>query len=482
MLKKNIIILIPATITLLLASQVYWVYQYYKIKKSEVIVQVEESLDTSIKEYYKSIAKTLSISDLIENIDTEPFNVFVMDSLPKNTNFITKIDLNIENELNSSNIHEKDSVYANFDFNLSKPSQHQSNSIEIRNSKNNTLSISYKSKELKLATLDSLLIAALEKKNLSSKYQITSIENRFSSDSIIKTIGDLQIKSHKITSKSNLLPEDTVIEIHYPKIINTTLLKIIWILVLSTIITGLVSFILLFLYRSLKKQKQLSEVKNDIISNITHEFKTPIASISVALESLEHFGTLNNPELTKKYIKNSSLQLKKLNAMVEKLLESATIDKEELILNLEEIDIVPFIHKITTKYKQESINKSIIFNHDKKSLLHSIDPFHFENILNNLLENAIKYGGNKILVELVNKDSNIELIVADNGKGIDKIHHNKIFSKFYRVPTGNTHNTKGYGIGLYYVQKILEKHDSIIQLMTLKEYPTAFKITLNTIK
>ncbi len=214
-----------------------------------------------------------------------------------------------------------------------------------------------------------------------------------------------------------------------------------------------------------------------MISNITHEFKTPITTVSTALEAINNFNALEDTEKTKKYISISENQIKKLHLMVEKLLETATLDSEKLLLKKEEVEIVGLLEKLTKKHQLLTNNKSITCITNSKELILKIDEFHIENAISNLIDNAIKYGGDTIEVNLNTLLNTIEISVADNGYGIDKNQQEKIFDKFYRVPKGNTHDVKGFGIGLYYTKKIIEKHMGTISLNSNTKQ-TVFKITL----
>jgi signal transduction histidine kinase len=158
----------------------------------------------------------------------------------------------------------------------------------------------------------------------------------------------------------------------------------------------------------------------------------------------------------------SSLQLKKLHQMVEKLLETATLDSEQLILKKETIDIVETIEKLVMEHQFLHVEKEIHFSSNLKPIYLTVDQFHFDNVISNLIENALKYGGNKIEININSILNTTEISVADNRNRIDK---------------GNTHDVKGFGIGLYYCKKITEKHMSTIRLTSNKKQ-TIFKIII----
>nr|WP_245405135.1 HAMP domain-containing sensor histidine kinase [Algoriphagus sp. AGSA1] len=220
-----------------------------------------------------------------------------------------------------------------------------------------------------------------------------------------------------------------------------------------------------YLYHTIKNQKEIAEIKEDLIGNITHEFKTPIATTLSAIEGIEQFNPENNPEKTRRYLGISKSQLLKLNLMVEKLLETATLDSGQLILKREVIDPLPVLQSLVQKFQTLTPDKEIeLVLPTKVSTIH-VDPFHFENALSNLLDNALKYGGEKVRITL-DQGADTHIRIWDNGGNISSEQKEKVFEQFYRIPKGNLHDVKGFGIGLYYVKKIVEKHEGKIKLET----------------
>jgi two-component system phosphate regulon sensor histidine kinase PhoR len=234
----------------------------------------------------------------------------------------------------------------------------------------------------------------------------------------------------------------------------------------------------LYLLKTIYKQKQLAEVKNDLINNITHEFKTPIATISTALEALKNFNALNDKEKSKKYILMANGQVEKLTIMVEKILETATLNHNSLVLTKQPVNITELIEHTIEKYNQINTSKTIHFENNGETTILNVDKFHFENALGNIMDNALKYGGDSIFIELNSEKDMIQISIKDNGNGIPKSQKEKVFEQFYRIPTGNTHNVKGFGIGLYYTKSIIESHGGTIQISYDKNNNTVFKIEL----
>ena len=263
---------------------------------------------------------------------------------------------------------------------------------------------------------------------------------------------------------------------HFSNALSILLKESIGNILLSLILSISLIVSLIYLLKTIYKQKQLSEVKNDLISNITHEFKTPIATISAAIESIKNFNVLEDKEKTVDYLNMSSSQLNRLTLMVEKLLETSSLDSDSLQLQFEEANINDLLKNLVERYQIQAKDKTISLI-DPDTVIAKVDPFHFENAISNIIDNAIKYGGNSIAVHLKKEADYFEISIMDNGTSLTSAHKDKIFEQFYRVPKGNTHNVKGFGIGLFYTKKIIEKHIGSLKL-ELSKKQTSFKISM----
>ena len=335
--------------------------------------------------------------------------------------------------------------------------------------------ISFLDQSLEYKKIDSLIENQLNKKgiNLSTSFY------HFKKDTIFKRTKDTTLVDEKfsVNSKSTYLKDGQAYKLYYSNSNFEALKRGFGGIFLSFILSILIISCLFYLLKIINQQKELATIKNDLISNITHEFKTPIATVSTVIEAIENFNVLDDKEKTKKYLAMSSVQLKKLHQMVEKLLETATLDSEQLLLKKETIDVVKMTERIVAKHQLLANGKELIFSSNLQPIYFNVDVFHFENVISNLLDNAIKYGGNTIEININSILKFTEITIADDGDGIDKNQQEKIFDKFYRVPKGNTHDVKGFGIGLYYCKKIIEKHSGIIFLSSDKKQ-TVFKITM----
>jgi two-component system phosphate regulon sensor histidine kinase PhoR len=219
-----------------------------------------------------------------------------------------------------------------------------------------------------------------------------------------------------------------------------------------------------FMFKTIITQKKLSEMKNDFISNMTHEFKTPISTISLACEALNDSDMVNDKsQQSSPFIKMIADENKRLEVLVERILQSAVIDrgdKSELNFKIERLNLNEIIIQIcnNAQFRVSNINGKVEKHIPNEQLFVMGDRVHTTNIISNLIDNAIKYSKNepKIDVFLKKENQKVQICVQDHGIGIAKEHIDKIFEKLYRIPTGNLHNVKGFGLGLSYVKAIVK--------------------------
>ncbi len=255
--------------------------------------------------------------------------------------------------------------------------------------------------------------------------------------------------------------------------------------VLFTIILFLVflaTIILIF------RQKRLGEMKTDFMNNMTHEFKTPISSISLASQMLKDEGITKTPEVLKSISNIIYEETKRLSFQVEKVLETSILEKEKSIMKFKEANIHELIEHVCNNFSIKVSSKGGIINTNLEASEYwsMVDEMHFTNVIYNLLDNALKYRNldqSPILrIKTWNEKETLFISIEDNGIGIKKDQLKKIFEKFHRVPTGNVHNVKGFGLGLAYVKKIIEKHKGAIRAESELHKGTKFIITIPSLK
>ncbi|HAQ18465.1 MAG TPA: hypothetical protein DCR40_04425 [Prolixibacteraceae bacterium] len=230
-------------------------------------------------------------------------------------------------------------------------------------------------------------------------------------------------------------------------------------------LNGILFFVVIFFGYALYviiKQRQLSEIQKNFINNLTHEFKTPIASIELAAKVLASPKICEQPDRLAEYVRIVGQQNKRLSAHVEKLLQMATIEKTKLHLNLEQIELNQFIHESVHEFRNSQNGRiySVVIESTVVNATIRADQLHFSNLVFNILDNAIKYCKTdpEILIKLEERENYYHISFEDNGIGIPKDCRKKIFNRFFRVPTGNVHDVKGFGLGLDYVRKIVQRH------------------------
>jgi two-component system, OmpR family, phosphate regulon sensor histidine kinase PhoR len=211
------------------------------------------------------------------------------------------------------------------------------------------------------------------------------------------------------------------------------------------------------------RQKQLSEIQRDFINNMTHEFKTPISTIAISAEVIGQPANWGNPQRMSNYAAIIREENSRLNKQVEKVLQMARIEKEEFRLNREMIDLHALIRQVIRNFDLPGRNSQgkIEVQVEATQPWVYADQLHLTNILFNLLDNAVKYAdaAPRVCFRTSSQGKCLLLSVSDNGSGISRVHHKRVFDKFYRVPSGDVHNVKGFGLGLYYVRNIVKAHD-----------------------
>ncbi len=287
--------------------------------------------------------------------------------------------------------------------------------------------------------------------------------------------------------KANLFPGDVLgnagfVSIRFPDQA-TYLFGKIWVTLFSSVL-----FILILLgtfsytIRTIFKQKKLSEIKNDFINNMTHEFKTPISTVALACEALQDKDIISTEELKKKYLGIIDVENKRLGQQVEKVLQVALVDRKDFKLKYEELDVHEIIDQaieniaIQVNKRGGHVNKELNAVHH----LAKADRLHLTNIIYNLLDNANKYSGDspKITIASQDKSDGIEISVQDEGIGMARDTLGKIFDKFYRIPTGNLHDVKGFGLGLAYVKNMIEAHGGTISASSELKKGSKFTVKL----
>lgn len=250
----------------------------------------------------------------------------------------------------------------------------------------------------------------------------------------------------------------------------------------SLLMLAAVAGALIYLLRTLFRQKTLEEMRLDLTHNITHELKTPIAVANAANDALLDFGAADDAVRREKYLTVIREQLAALGSMVERILTMSVEERGEITLCREALEIRPLLEEVAGRFRMKGRGRvTISVEVEDPDLKVSADRFHLTHALDNLVDNALKYSGEKVRIRLSARRvaKGVELRVEDDGIGIDRTAQAHIFEKFYRVPTGDRHDVKGFGLGLYYVRLIARKHGGEITVESAPGRGSAFNLTLS---
>ncbi len=267
---------------------------------------------------------------------------------------------------------------------------------------------------------------------------------------------------------NDLVGEPTELVIDFPEKEQYLLRKIWATMVSSGVLVMLILFCFGYAMRTIVRQKKLSEMKNDFINNMTHELKTPIATIALATEALRDNDISETPGLRARYLKAIGDENHRLGDQVEKVLQMAALDRKDLNLKFEEVDLKALLFDVEEKSMLQVENRDgqLRLNVDGDHLTVWADKGHLTNVFLNLVDNAIKYSPDDLFISIRAHQSGDEIVVSvqDHGIGMSKESTRNIFQKFYRVTTGDIHNVKGFGLGLAYVKSIVEAHEGHIHV------------------
>jgi two-component system phosphate regulon sensor histidine kinase PhoR len=271
-----------------------------------------------------------------------------------------------------------------------------------------------------------------------------------------------------------------------PHVRNLVWKQMFWMLIGAIVFTCIIFAAFFITIRALLNQKKLSEIKSDFINNMTHEFKTPLATISLAVDALKNERVINDKTKMNYFSGIIKEENKRMNKQVESILQAALLDKQDILLNVAPLHATDMINAainnilLPLKEKKGQLEKN--FNASNDLIL--ADDVHFTNIINNLLDNAVKYsnGNLKIKITTSNFNSHLRIRIEDNGIGMNKETLNRVFEKFYRAHTGNLHNVKGFGLGLSYVKSIVDAHRGKIKAESTPGKGSCFTLEFIVVK
>lgn len=235
-------------------------------------------------------------------------------------------------------------------------------------------------------------------------------------------------------------------------------------------------------YRSLQRQIRLSQMKDDFVSNMSHELKTPIATVKVALEAVRHFDEAGQKQFTAEYMEMASLELERLELLVNRSLHTSLLESGKLVIQLEYCDLKEVTEEVLNAYQVKFLaaDAGVSFETEGDHFRAMADKLHFQGVLINLLDNSLKYGKDKIQIKVLLRElqGRLHLSVTDNGPGIPEELRHKVFHKFFRGPVADGRQVKGYGLGLSYIAQVMEQHQGHVAVVNMPEGGCRFTVSL----
>lgn len=335
--------------------------------------------------------------------------------------------------------------------------------------------------------LERVLTKALADRNITQPYEFSILSPDSKTEPLPVKSKGFKTEYLSTTHRTSLFPNDIIqkpdqLLVFFPGEKNNFLRSLSWLMLGSVLFTLVIAGTSILSIFFMLRQKKISDIKTDFINNMTHEFKTPIATISVAVDSINNPKVLAEPEVIKNFTRVIKEENNRMNTRVEQVLQMALLDSSEFQLIKKPLDVNALVRKVTSHFmllveSREGILK--VFTEAENSVVMA-DETHLANVLNNLLDNAYKYSPGKpdIIVKTLNSNHHLRIFIEDKGMGMTPETRLKIFDKFYRVTSGNIHNVKGFGLGLSYSKAIILAHKGEIQVKSELGKGSTFEISL----
>ena len=451
----------------LMVIQGYWIYSAYKVKQANFVRTVNEAA-----------LKVILTMEKLEMVHRFQEPELMDKNVRSAVDAVDSINLVLLKEMQSINTRKDLEVFYNKYFIKRDLMEDRMFNMDERTSR----------KKVDIRTLDSLLTDEFRQHNMNTEWEF-GVYNPFGNDLRMKD--GIRNRAALLDPKQSfhfeLFPDDMhshpdLLLLYFPNE-KHYLFGQVWPLVIISIIL-IVIIILSFTYTFIMffRQGKLSELKTDFINNMTHEFKTPVSTISLACEALNDKDIQKSDELYHTYINIINEENKRLGLMAERILQSAALEKGDLVLHKEMTDLHDVLTDVIRNIgiQIEIKDGQIIKEFNARNSNVEIDRMHLVNVVQNLLDNANKYTPVKPQIIVATRDiaDGIVLSIQDNGIGISKADQKKIFDKLYRVPEGNIHNFKGFGLGLSYVKTVVESHGGSVKLESELKKGTKFEVFL----
>jgi two-component system phosphate regulon sensor histidine kinase PhoR len=425
--------------------QCYWVYNTYKTGERNFNKQLSDALQKSIDNYHvqqselplslKSPSPFLSVLEVTQKVTSTHFKVLYPNA--KHGPYTARVE---EVPVNPANLNSVKVMLAETQF-MSAASMNS----------------------LKLDSLKSIFKNELKRNNIYLPFNLVLLKNQ-------KNLPPGKIAAYINFSKSSPIVEAVISNAGRLLLIQNIVPAII-----SLVLIMLSAGSLCYMWIIIRRQMQLDNIKNDFISNITHELRTPISILKSTHEALFRYGGMEEPEKAERYLKINTVILDKLDHDVDRILDIARYESGDKLAKLARININELINLVIDRLTLDTGCNIQFFN---PAGLQDVltDSYIIDTITSNLVDNALKYGGENVTITVTPFERGWQLIIHDNGPGIDHKYLPFIFDKFYRVPSGNLHEVKGYGLGLSYVKQLVTSLNGIISVKSKLNWGTTFTI------
>ncbi len=460
---KYIIVAIIGSLTIVLLVQIFWLRGLYNSIESEAQKMIVECID---------IANSHELEFRMDSIESSPKENKHSGEIIINQSFgddkVESDTLKTNKVIKSSKIVQKGDTIENSKEELVDEkfslAQLERLGILIRETLHQTID---PIAPIQLDTLHAALLTALETKKIETEvYKIESVN--LAKDSV------MQLWESRLDEPSAYIVEyiydnqsKSAFRIYLEPLTKTILGQMLGILASTALIILILAFAFWYLIRIIFQQKTLEEMKDDFTNNMTHELKTPIAVAYSATDALLNFGQGENKERREKYLTINKEQLENLSSLVEQILSMSMERRLKLVMKKEYVNLRELIENLVEQHRMKTKRElTVSLNINPYDLEVYADKTHLHNVISNLIDNAIKYSKDEVTIAIeayVEGKYNV-LKIKDCGIGIASDKQKFLFEKFYRVPQGNKHNAKGYGIGLFYVKTIVDKHGGSISV------------------
>ena len=461
-------VLMTITIIAITGFQVYWIRKSYE--------REQRTLEMRTNMLFRETVFSLQASKLkvegLGNDSVRPTKIFLSTSDHPRINVNARSDKKVAGLINAVKKNIKDSFKEKTIIIEATDNKEQKQSRTFSRRQNRLMQFLFEADSLqdsiRVEELTAIYAQRLEQQNIDIPFKINKL---------VKESEDERAFNQVTLGFSNPITYVLQLEDTFPFILKRISSAILF----SVFLIGFTILSFTLLYRNLLKQRRLADIKNEFISNITHELKTPIATVSVAIEALRSFNATMDPQKTKEYLDISANELQRLSLLTDKVLKLSLFEKKEVDLKYEYLDMKELVEEVTNSMRLqfEKNNAEVSVNTEGDTRLEG-DRLHLVSVIFNLVDNALKYSKEapEINIHIEGDDRNLLLSIADKGIGIPSEYKDKVFEKFFRVPTGNLHNAKGYGLGLSYVSHVIKKHKGSIKVDSIEGEGSKFIVNL----